>query len=86
VLLASVVSIALAAEPGPLTTRFSAGVDGAAAGLLQLGSTHERFASMGQGSGTCNITCEGACSVATVGGTMNLTCKGGTSMGAAGCQ
>jgi hypothetical protein len=49
VLLASVVSIALAAEPGPLTTRFSAGVDGAAAGLLQLGSTHERFASMGQG-------------------------------------
>ncbi len=33
-------------------------------------------------SGTCNITCEGACSVA---GSATLTCKGGTTQTAAGC-
>ena len=36
-------------------------------------------------TGTCNITCEGACTVASS-GTLNLTCQGGTTQGAAGCQ
>lgn len=35
-------------------------------------------------SGTCNITCEGTCAVAST-GTLNLTCKVGTKS-IAGCQ
>lgn len=34
-------------------------------------------------TGTCNITCEGACTVA---GDANLTCKGGTTQSIAGCS
>jgi hypothetical protein len=36
-------------------------------------------------SGTCNITCNGACSVTSM-GTLKLTCAGGTTQGAAGCE